>query len=133
MSNHGRLIFQVDEEQQCSNKFKYNSLWTFCIYSIFRTRVGFLKNQSGGIAQLGERLPCKQEVRGSTPLVSTTSVKSNRYRPRRENNLSLYLENYIRRLNNKTKRRKTNRSCNLVKYSKALNEGRSQVLRESFH
>ena len=26
----------------------------------------------GGIAQLGERLPCKQEVSGSNPLISTT-------------------------------------------------------------
>ena len=26
---------------------------------------------SGGIAQLGERLPCKQEVSGSIPLIST--------------------------------------------------------------
>ena len=25
----------------------------------------------GGIAQLGERLPCKQEVSGSIPLIST--------------------------------------------------------------
>ena len=25
----------------------------------------------GGIAQLGERLPCKQEVSGSNPLTST--------------------------------------------------------------
>ena len=25
----------------------------------------------GGIAQLGERLPCKQDVRGSSPLTST--------------------------------------------------------------
>ena len=30
-----------------------------------------MKNQSGGIAQLGERLPCKQEVAGSIPAVST--------------------------------------------------------------
>ncbi len=28
-------------------------------------------DRSGGIAQLGERLPCKQEVAGSTPAVST--------------------------------------------------------------
>ena len=35
---------------------------------------GFLKNQSGGIAQLGERLPCKQEVAGSIPAVSTKQV-----------------------------------------------------------
>ena len=26
----------------------------------------------GGLAQLGERLPCKQEVSGSNPLISTT-------------------------------------------------------------
>ena len=25
----------------------------------------------GGLAQLGERLPCKQEVSGSIPLIST--------------------------------------------------------------
>ena len=27
---------------------------------------------NGGVAQLVERLPCKQEVSGSTPLISTT-------------------------------------------------------------
>ena len=31
----------------------------------------FMKKPSGGIAQLGERLPCKQEVAGSIPAVST--------------------------------------------------------------
>ena len=31
--------------------------------------------RSGGLAQLGERLPCKQEVSGSIPLISTTSYK----------------------------------------------------------
>ena len=29
------------------------------------------KNGYGGLAQLGERLPCKQEVSGSIPLIST--------------------------------------------------------------
>ena len=29
---------------------------------------------NGGIAQLGERLPCKQEASGSIPLISTTST-----------------------------------------------------------
>ena len=29
----------------------------------------------GGLAQLGERLPCKQEVSGSIPLISTNSEK----------------------------------------------------------
>ena len=28
----------------------------------------------GGVAQLGEHLPCKQGVRGSIPLISTTSM-----------------------------------------------------------
>ena len=30
------------------------------------------KNLYGGLAQLGERLPCKQEVTGSIPVLSTT-------------------------------------------------------------
>ena len=29
------------------------------------------KRIDGGLAQLGERLPCKQEVSGSIPLIST--------------------------------------------------------------
>ena len=33
------------------------------------------KEKSGGLAQLGERLPCKQEVSGSIPLISTKSQK----------------------------------------------------------
>ena len=28
----------------------------------------------GGLAQLGERLPCKQEVSGSIPLISTKEI-----------------------------------------------------------
>ena len=30
---------------------------------------------NGGIAQLGERLPCKQEVNGSIPFISTNNPK----------------------------------------------------------
>ena len=30
----------------------------------------------GGLAQLGERLPCKQEVSGSIPLISTKKEQS---------------------------------------------------------
>ena len=29
-------------------------------------------DDDGGVAQLGERLPCKQEVSGSNPLISTS-------------------------------------------------------------
>ena len=32
----------------------------------------YIGNGYGGLAQLGERLPCKQEVSGSIPLISTT-------------------------------------------------------------
>ena len=31
--------------------------------------------RDGGLAQLGERLPCKQEVSGSIPLISTNLTK----------------------------------------------------------
>ena len=30
----------------------------------------------GGVAQLGERLPCKQEVIGSNPIISTNGMGS---------------------------------------------------------
>ena len=32
---------------------------------------------NGGLAQLGERLPCKQEVTGSIPVLSTKEVLRN--------------------------------------------------------
>ena len=35
----------------------------------------------GGLAQLGERLPCKQEVSGSIPLISTIPEWSQRDGP----------------------------------------------------
>ena len=31
--------------------------------------------KNGGLAQLGERLPCKQEVTGSIPVLSTREVR----------------------------------------------------------
>ena len=33
-------------------------------------------DEDGGLAQLGERLPCKQEVSGSIPLISTIFLKT---------------------------------------------------------
>ena len=36
---------------------------------------GALRCGDGGLAQLGERLPCKQEVSGSIPLISTNFPK----------------------------------------------------------
>ena len=32
-------------------------------------------DKSGGVAQLGEHLPCKQGVKGSNPFISTTAKK----------------------------------------------------------
>ena len=34
------------------------------------------ESRAGDIAQLGERLPCKQEVAGSNPTISTIEIKS---------------------------------------------------------
>ena len=34
-----------------------------------------LTSQYGGVAQLGEHLPCKQRVKGSNPFISTTGYK----------------------------------------------------------
>ena len=43
----------------------------------------------GGLAQLGERLPCKQEVSGSIPLISTTFKRLTEIAVKTEISLSL--------------------------------------------
>ena len=45
----------------------------------------------GGIAQLGEHLPCKQGVKGSNPFISTRMPQS----PVRDGHPNMYLENRI--------------------------------------
>ena len=48
-----------------------------------------LRTTFGGVAQLGEHLPCKQGVRGSNPLIST-------HRSREIcGGVALFLENFI--------------------------------------
>ena len=69
MSNHGCLIFQVDIRLS-------DELFTIRFTDILhlfnlQDPSGVLEELSGGIAQLGARLPCKQEVAGSIPAVST--------------------------------------------------------------
>ena len=39
---------------------------------LYRFQGSVESEDCGGLAQLVERLPCKQEVSGSTPLISTT-------------------------------------------------------------
>ena len=41
-------------------------------FSLYRFQGSEQRKIRGGLAQLVERLPCKQEVSGSTPLISTT-------------------------------------------------------------
>ena len=53
-----------------------------------------LKTQYGGLAQLGERLPCKQEVTGSIPVLSTILKKLNEISVITEVSLSFFKETY---------------------------------------
>ena len=41
-------------------------------FRLYRFQGSDKRRLRGGLAQLGERLPCKQEVSGSIPLISTT-------------------------------------------------------------
>ena len=43
-----------------------------CALVLYRFQGSAKSEDCGGLAQLGERLPCKQEVSGSIPLISTT-------------------------------------------------------------
>ena len=47
----------------------------------------------GGVAQLGEHLPCKQGVMGSNPIISTSYLQSNK---------EMFIENRIRNKRNET-------------------------------
>ena len=47
----------------------------------------------GGVAQLGEHLPCKQGVMGSNPIISTSYFQSNK---------EMFIENRIRNKRNET-------------------------------
>ena len=49
----------------------------------------------GGLAQLGERLPCKQEVSGSIPLISTTFKELTEVSTKVEASLSLLKAQYV--------------------------------------
>ena len=57
----------------CCNILRSGSEAELMIFSLFNLE-GIpqeVKIGCGGLAQLGERLPCKQEVSGSIPLIST--------------------------------------------------------------
>ena len=43
------------------------------------------KGNRGGVAQLGEHLPCKQGVMGSNPIISTKSVERTKKKEAEEN------------------------------------------------
>ena len=56
----------------------------------------------GGVAQLGEHLPCKQGVKGSNPSISIWYVSTGRREeeqvlddPHRQARIAMYLENRI--------------------------------------
>ena len=62
---------QVQEWSIVSDAVRHeNFRMKFSLFNLEGTREW---TGDGGLAQLGERLPCKQEVSGSIPLISTNS------------------------------------------------------------
>ena len=57
------------ENEVSRNEFLFLILFNFEGLRIFRIEKN---SECGGLAQLGERLPCTQEASGSIPLISTT-------------------------------------------------------------
>ena len=55
-----------------------NSFMNFSLFNLEGMPSKVVEVRDGGLAQLGERLPCKQEVSGSIPLISTISLKEGR-------------------------------------------------------
>ena len=50
--------------------------------------------QIWGLAQLGERLPCKQEVTGSIPVLSTKQLKITNYKLQMRNSTRDWLKSH---------------------------------------
>ena len=53
----------------------YATKWLYNPIDAHQNSERKLTGEYGGIAQLGERLLCKQEVSGSIPLISTIGLK----------------------------------------------------------
>ena len=61
-------VFVRDRQERLPKEPLGSNVLRFLLCIVFRVR----EKRFGGLAQLGERLPCKQEVSGSIPLISTT-------------------------------------------------------------
>ena len=64
--------------------------------------INLIKQHHGGVAQLGEHLPCKQGVKGSNPSISIWYVSTGKREgkqvldePHRQERIAMYLENRI--------------------------------------
>ena len=68
-----RLDHLLSKEERGNRSRVSEKLRDYEDCSIFKVpmRKGTLKEENGGLAQLGEHLLCKQGVKGSIPLIST--------------------------------------------------------------
>ena len=64
-----------------------STVWKLLLFNSQGSEMIFEKDThgNGGVAQLGEHLPCKQGVMGSNPIISTTSSRED-YRWKRTGN-----------------------------------------------
>ena len=60
-------VFVRDRQERLPKEPLGSNVLRSILCIVFRVR----EKRFGGLAQLGERLPCKQEVSGSIPLIST--------------------------------------------------------------
>ena len=68
----GNLVEEKEERRKSrSARVRKELTVSFQACIVFRVSIGSGRCLFGGIAQLGERLPCKQEATGSNPVIST--------------------------------------------------------------
>jgi hypothetical protein len=70
----GLIPYPTADRYQSSKFCIPHSAFRICHGAIRRIALSSARHDTGGIAQLVERLICIQEVRGSTPLASTVSI-----------------------------------------------------------
>ena len=71
------LLSKENMQTEISSAYVLRSVQSAGRFTLFNLEGALeVRRGYGGLAQLGERLPCKQEVSGSIPLISTIWANS---------------------------------------------------------
>ena len=72
----GNCVGSAQADKEKRNPSQDGRMTVLLLEPVSFSGIALNSREYGGLAQLGERLPCKQEVSGSIPLISTKWIDS---------------------------------------------------------